>query len=64
MSEIHLASHMISVSATVERLRNQHGGLKARKLALLEQQKARRARSRKRFDFWGAVADQVWREVN
>jgi len=55
---------MISVSATVERLRNQHGGLKARKLALLEQQKARRARSRKRFDFWGAVADQVWREVN
>jgi hypothetical protein len=64
MSEIQLISHMTSISAAVERLRSQHGGLKARKLALQEQQKARRARSRKRFDFWGAVADQVWREVN
>ncbi len=51
----------MSVPIVVERLRDQHGGEKARKLALLEQQKARRARSRKRFDFWSAVANQIGR---
>ena len=57
--ELPRVSHTMSVPIVVERLRDQHGGEKARKLALLEQQKARRARSRRRFDFWSAVADQI-----
>jgi hypothetical protein len=49
----------LSVSATTDWLCSRHGDARARRLARLEQQKARRARSRKRFDFWSAVAAQV-----
>jgi hypothetical protein len=49
----------MDVLTVVERLRDQHGLTRARKLALLEQQRARRARCRKRFDFWGTVAEQI-----
>ena len=42
-----------------ELLRDQHGETKARKLVGLEQQKARRARSRTRFVFWTAVAMEM-----
>ena len=52
-------SHRMGVLTVVERLRDQHGQVRARKLAVLEQQKARRARCRKRFHFWGAVAGQI-----
>ena len=39
----------------VELLRAQHGEENARKIALQEQRKARRARSRRHFEFWSAV---------
>ncbi len=59
MSKMLSVSHRSEVLTVVERLRNQHGQAGARKLALLEQQRARRARSRKRFDFWRTVAGQI-----
>jgi hypothetical protein len=46
-------------SKTAELLRDQHGETSARKLVRLEQQKARRARSRTRFVFWAAVAMEM-----
>ena len=48
-----------SVSATVENLIVVHGAIHAAKLALIEKHKAKRARSRKRFDFWAAVHSQI-----
>ena len=41
------------------RLTAEHGELPAQKLAMAELRKARRARSRKRFNFWMAVASQL-----
>ena len=55
MSEEKSGSHRMGVQTVIERLRNQHGQVGAHKLALLEQQKARRARCLKRFHFWGTV---------
>jgi len=52
-------SHFMRVPTAVVLLRAQHGEENARKIALQEQQKARRARSRRRFEFWGAVATQI-----
>lgn len=49
----------MGVLAVVDHMRNQHGQATAYKLAVLEQQKARRARCRKRFNFWSAVAWQI-----
>jgi len=49
----------MSVSSAVDWLCSRYGGDRARRLARLEQQKARRARSRKRFTFWAAVAAQL-----
>jgi hypothetical protein len=46
-------------SAAAELLFSRNGGAKALQIARLEMQKARRARSRKRFDFWTAVARQM-----
>ena len=43
----------------IEFLRDRHGEAAACRMARLEQLKARRARSRKRFDFWTAVATQM-----
>jgi hypothetical protein len=59
LSKVQSVSHRMDVLTVVERLRDQHGLTRARKLALLEQQRARRARCRKRFDFWGTVAEQI-----
>ena len=59
MSKTQSVSHRMGVLTVVERLRNQLGQVGAHKLALSEQQRARRARSRKRFDFWGTVAGQI-----
>jgi hypothetical protein len=36
-----------------------HGSVKAHRQALLEQQNARRARSRKRFSFWLGVESEI-----
>ena len=52
-------SRRMSVSAVIALLRDRHGEATACKMARLEQLKARRARSRKRFDFWTAVATQM-----
>ena len=52
-------SHRMSVLTVVERLSTQHGQARAHKLARLEQQRARRAWCRKRFDFWGTVAVHI-----
>jgi hypothetical protein len=55
-------AHHIDVLAAVERLMNEHGKVRARKVALFEQQKARRARSRKRFQFWASVVSHIGSE--
>jgi hypothetical protein len=47
------------VPETVELLCYRHGDAKARKLAGLEQKRARRARSRKQFAFWAAVVAEI-----
>ena len=52
-------SHHMGVQTVIEHLRIQHGQVRAHKLVLLEQQKARRARCRKRFHFSGAVASEI-----
>ncbi len=49
----------MSVSAAIAWLSSRHGDDKARRLARLEQQRARRARSRKRFNFWAVVAAEL-----
>jgi len=59
LSKTQLVSARMGVLAVVEHMRNQHGQAGVYKLAVLEQQKARRARCRKRFHFWGTVARQI-----
>ena len=49
----------MSAPAACEWLCARHGGDKARRLVRLEQQKARRARSRKRYAYWTAVAAEL-----
>jgi len=49
----------MNASAAFELLRNQHSVPETLKLAQQELQKARRARSRKRFAFWTDVATEV-----
>ena len=52
-------SHFMKATVAIEFLRAQHGEANAREIALKELQKARRARSRTRFDFWREVATQI-----
>ena len=52
-------SHFMKATVAIEFLRAQHGDANARKIALKELRKARRARSRRRFDFWREVAMQI-----
>ncbi len=52
-------SHFIKATVAIEFLRAQHGEANARKIALKELRKARRARSRRRFDFWSEVVTQI-----
>jgi hypothetical protein len=49
----------MSALAAVELLFSQNGEAKALKIARLEREKARRARCRKRFDFWTAVSHEM-----
>ena len=59
MGRIRAVSHYMDVDAVVSILLEEHGNTKARGKALREQQNARRARSRKRFAFWVAVASEI-----
>ena len=52
-------STFMRAPTAVKILREQYGEAEARKLALRELQSARRARSRKRFDFWAGVAKSI-----
>ena len=59
MARVSAASHYMSVDAAADLLVEAHGDAKAHKEAWLGQQRARRARSRKRFTFWSAVAAKI-----
>ena len=54
-------SVFMNATVAIEFLRAQHGEANARKIALKELRNARRARSRRRFDFWSEVATQIER---
>jgi hypothetical protein len=49
-------SDRMTISAVIGLLREEHGDAKASGLARAQQHKARRARSRKRFNFWREIA--------
>lgn len=57
--EARMISPFMRAPTAAKILREQYGEAEARKLALREQQSATRARSRKRFDFWAAVAKSI-----
>jgi hypothetical protein len=52
-------SYKMPVDLAAMRLIDAMGNPRSRKFALQEQQNARRARSRKRFSFWVAVASEI-----
>ena len=49
-------SHFMKAPGAAAQLRERHGEANARKVALTEQRRARRARSKRRFNFWADVA--------
>jgi hypothetical protein len=51
--------HFTSPAAAAALLCARHGEEDARKIALEEQRKAKRARSKRRFIFWGEVETQI-----
>jgi hypothetical protein len=54
-------SRFMKATATIEFLGAEHGDANARKIALKELRKARRARSRRRFDFMDTRKTRVGR---
>ena len=52
-------SHFMKAAAAAALLRAQHGESEVRKIALTEQRRARRARSKRRFNFWADVAAEI-----
>ena len=52
-------SHFMRPPAAAARLCARHGEVGAREIALKEQRRAKRARSKRRFAFWGEVAAQI-----
>jgi hypothetical protein len=52
-------SHFMRSPAAAALLSARHGDGGAREIALKEQRRAKRARSKRRFVFWGAVARQI-----
>jgi hypothetical protein len=52
-------SHFMKAPVAVALLRERHGAADARKIALTEQRRAKRARSKKRFAFWADVAARI-----
>ena len=59
LAELRAVSHFMKPSTAVALLLEQHGEAIARKIALTEQRRARRARSKKRFEFWAAVGARI-----
>ena len=55
-------SHFMKAPTAVAILREQHGEAIARKIALTEQRRAKRARSKRRFAFWADVAARIENE--
>jgi hypothetical protein len=55
----HNVSHFMKAPTAVALLRDRYGEANARKVALTEQRRAKRARSKKRFAFWGEVAARI-----
>jgi hypothetical protein len=53
------ASRFTNPPAAAARLCARHGELDAHKIALKEQRRAKRARSKRRFAFWAEVATQI-----
>jgi hypothetical protein len=58
-AELRAVSHFMKAPAAAAQLRERHGEANARKVALTEQRRARRARSKRRFDFWADVAARI-----
>jgi hypothetical protein len=58
-AEARAVSHFMKTPVAVALLRERHGEAIARKIALTEQRRAKRARSKKRFAFWGEVAARI-----
>jgi hypothetical protein len=52
-------SRFMRPPAAAARLCARHGEVAAREIALKEQRRAKRARSKRRFVFWGEVAAQI-----
>jgi hypothetical protein len=59
MTRVSAVSHHMELNAAVSILISEHGDDRAHRVALREQQNARRARSRKRFEFWITVASEI-----
>ena len=59
--ELRAVSHFMKAPAAVALLRDQYGDANAWKVALTEQRRAKRARSKKRFAFWADVAARIAR---
>jgi hypothetical protein len=52
-------SHFMKAPAAVAVLRERYGEANARKVAVTEQRRAKRARSKRRFTFWADVAMRI-----
>lgn len=52
-------SHFMKAPAAAALLCEQHGREKARAMALRKQREARRARSRRQFEFWAEVTSLI-----
>ena len=52
-------SHFMKAPAAAGLLRERYGEEEARRVALTEQRRAKRARSKRRFAFWTDVAAQI-----
>jgi hypothetical protein len=52
-------SHFMTPPVAAARLCARRGEVGAREIALKEQRRAKRARSKRRFVFWGEVARQI-----
>ncbi len=59
LAELRAVSHLMKPSTGVALLRAQHGEERARKIALMEQRRARRARSKRRLAFCADVAARI-----
>jgi hypothetical protein len=56
--------HRMSIPAAIGLLREAHGDAKAGEVARMELRRARRARSRKQFNFWREIAIRLESEAD